>query len=96
MNGRTRTFLDRGDAYLSNLNEKELYDYFCKIDKYSPKKGPSLSGFAPDWIGQFYARSQWQQNIPSKQLVSIIPPDFLKASLDLDLAVDKVFKSIKV
>ncbi len=100
MTGKTRSFLDRADAYLSNLNEKDLYEYFCKLDGFSPKKGTTLSGFAPDWIGQFYAQSQWQKNIPSCKLVSILPPDFLKASyaglhdLDLDLAVDKVFKNI--
>ena len=100
MTGKTRTYLDHADAYLSNLNEKELFDYFCKIDGFSPKKGTSLSGFAPDWIGQFYARSQWQENIASKKLISILPLDFVKASyaglhdLDLDLAVDKVFKNL--
>ena len=98
MTGKTRAYLDKADAYLSNLNKKELFDYFCKIDGFSPKKGLSLGSFAPDWIGQFYARSQWQKNIPSKKLVSILPPDFVKASyaglhdLDLDLAVRKVIK----
>ena len=96
MTGKTRGYLDKADAYLSNLNEKELFDYFCKLDNFSPKMGTSLSGFAPNWIGQFYARYQWQQNIPSKKLISIFPPDFVKASyaglhdLDLDLAVKKV------
>ena len=102
MTGKPRTFLDRADAYLSNLNEKELFDYFCKLDGFAPKAGTSLAGFAPDWIGQFYARSQWQQNIPSKELVFMLPPDFVKASyaglhdLDLDMAIDKVFKQLHV
>ena len=101
MTSKTRNYLDRADAYLSNLDEKELYNYFCKQDDFSPKKGNSLSGFAPDWIGQFYARTQWQKNIPSKELVNILSPDFVKASyaglhdLDLDLAVNKVFKNIR-
>ena len=99
MKGKTRSFLDRADAYLSNLDAKELYEYFCKLDNFSPSPGTSLSGFAPDWIGQFYAQSQWQENIPSEKLVTILPPDFMKASyaglhdLDLDLAVEKVFKN---
>ena len=54
MTSKTRTYLDRADAYVSNLLAKELYEYFCKVDGYSPKEGKSLSGFAPDWIGQFY------------------------------------------
>jgi len=102
MTGKTRTYLDRADAYLSNLNEKELFEYFCKVDGFYPKSGKSLSGFAPNWIGQFYARSQWQENIPSRQLVKILPVDFVKASyaglhdLDLDLAVDKVFAGLSL
>ena len=94
--------MDRADAYLSNLNEKELFEYFCKVDGFYPKAGKSLSGFAPNWIGQFYARSQWQENIPSRQLVKILPVDFVKASyaglhdLDLDLAVDKVFAGLSL
>ena len=100
MTSKTRTYLDRADAYLSNLLAKELYDYFCKVDGYSPKEGESLTGFAPDWIGQFYVRSQWQENVPSAKLIKLLPVDFMKASyrglhdLDLDLAVDKVFKSL--
>ena len=100
MTSKTRTYLDRADAYLSNLLAKELYDYFCKVDGYSPKEGESLTGFAPDWIGQFYARSQWQENVPSAKLIKLLPVDFMKVSyrglhdLDLDLAVDKVFKSL--
>ena len=102
MTGKTRKYLDRADAYLSNLNEKELFEYFCKLDDFSPKTGTSLRGFAPDWIGQFYAQSQWQKNIPSNRLVSILPPDFVKASyaglhdLDLDLAVRKTFDNINL
>lgn len=100
MTGKTRRYLDRADAYLSNLDEKELFDYFCRIDGFTPKKGDSPSGFAPDWIGQFYARSQWQKNISSAKLVSLVPPDFMIAAyaglhdLDLDLAVEKVFKNM--
>lgn len=102
MTGKTRTYLDRADAYLSNLNEKELFEYFCKVDGFYPKVGKSLSGFAPNWIGQFYARCQWQENIPSRQLVKILPVDFVKASyaglhdLDLDLAVNKVFAGLSL
>ena len=57
------------DAYVSNLPERELYDYFCKVDGFTPKEGQSLSGFAPDWIGQFYARSQWQKNVQCERIL---------------------------
>ena len=80
---------------------KSVFFFQCGWDRWGGKKGNSLSGFAPDWIGQFYARTQWQKNIPSKELVNILSPDFVKASyaglhdLDLDLAVNKVFKNIR-
>ena len=51
MTSKTRTYLDRADAYVSNLLAKELYEYFCKVDGYSPKEGESFTGFAPVWIG---------------------------------------------
>lgn len=101
MNSKTRAHLDKADAYLSNLDQKELFDYFCKVDGFAPKKGKPFLGFAPNWIGQFYARFQWQENIPSKNLVKLIPIAFLKSSyaglhdLDLDLAVDKVYKNLR-
>ena len=40
------------------------------------------------------------KNVPSAKLIKLLPVDFMKASymglhdLDLDLAVDKVFKSL--
>lgn len=96
MKSKTRSFIDRADAYVSNMNEKEIFEYFCKIDNFSLQSGNSLSGFMPNWIGQFYAFYQWQNNIPSAEIIEKLPLDFMKASyyglhdLDLDLAVEKV------
>lgn len=96
MKSKTRSFIDRADAYVSNMNEKEIFEYFCKIDNFSLQNGNGLSGFMPNWIGQFYAFYQWQNNIPSSEIIEKLPLDFMKASyyglhdLDLDLAVRKV------
>ncbi len=98
MKSKTRSFIDRADAYVSNMNEKEIFEYFCKIDNFSLQNGNGLSGFMPNWIGQFYAFYQWQNNIPSAEIIEKLPLDFMKASyyglhdLDLDLAVEKVDK----
>lgn len=98
MKSKTRSFIDRADAYVSNMSEKEIFEYFCKIDNFSLQNGNSLSGFMPNWIGQFYAFYQWQNNIPSSEIIEKLPLDFMKASyyglhdLDLDLAVEKVDK----
>lgn len=93
---RTRAFIDRADAYLSNLDARELYAYFCQSERYEPKAGGGFPGFAPDWIGRFYAFFQWSQNCTSAEAIEKVPLAFLKSAyrglhdLDLDLAVRKV------
>ncbi len=46
-----------------------------------------------NWIGKFYARSQWQKNISSSNLFPILPLDFVKVSYaslhDLDFTVEE-------
>ena len=96
MNSRTRKFIDKADAYLSNLSYKELYNYFCSTENYSAKPGNSIPGFIPDWIGEFYAFYQWKYNQESNKLLEKFPLDFIKASyyglhdLDLSLAAEKI------
>ena len=96
MMSKTRMYLDRTDAYLSNLNAKELYDYFCQTENFTPKKGKGLDGFKPNWIGQFYAFYQWKNNTPSVSIIKKLPLEFMEASyyglhdLDIDLAEKKI------
>jgi hypothetical protein len=100
MQSRTRGFIDRADAYTSNLSPRELFEFFCKTDHYTLQPGAGLGGFLPNWLGQFYAYYQWQEGTPSRELIKILPLDFMKAAypglhdLDLDLAVAKVAKSL--
>jgi hypothetical protein len=78
------------------MDYKELWDYFLRTDKYELKPGKSLSGFVPDWIGEFYAFYQWFYNITSAETIKKVPVDYLiKAypglhDLELELAVKKV------
>lgn len=94
----TRKMMDEGQAYLLTMNYKELWDYFQKNDKYTLKKGQTIEGFLPEWMGEFYAYYQWYYGLPSEELVKKIPIDFLKKvypglhDLELDLAVKKVGK----
>lgn len=75
------------------MDTMDLWAYFLETDQYTLKNGNGLSGFMPDWIGEFYAYYQWYYNIPSSELVVKIPVDFLKKAyyglhdLQLDLAV---------
>ncbi len=96
MQSKTRKSIDSGQAYVNTMNAKELWDYYTKTENYSLKPGRALTGFLPDWIGEFYAYYQWYYNIPSRDLIDKVPLDFLKKAyaglhdLDLELAVRKV------
>ena len=96
MKSLTRKSIDEGQAYVSTMDFKELWEYFLKTEGYELKNGPSLQGFLPAWIGQFYAYYQWYYNISSNDLVTQIPLSFLIRAypglhdLELDLAVRKV------
>jgi hypothetical protein len=96
MCSKTRKSVDEAKAYVCTMDAKELWEYFCKTEGYKLKKGESLAGFVPDWIGEFYAYYQWYFNLPSSELVKKIPLGFLEKAysglhdLDLDLAVKKV------
>lgn len=101
MSGSTRKYIDKADAYLSNMDEKDLYKYFCEQEHYNPIKGKGFHGFVPDWIGQFYAYYQWKTGLSSNEVIKKLPLDFMKAAyhglhdLDLNLAVNKVLTAMK-
>ncbi len=93
MKSKTRKSIDEAQAYVNTMDTMDLWAYFLETDQYTLKNGNGLSGFMPDWIGEFYAYYQWYYNIPSSELVVKIPVDFLKKAyyglhdLQLDLAV---------
>ncbi len=96
MQSKTRQSVDEGQAYVVTMDAESLLDYFLETDKYSLKRGNSLKGFIPEWIGEFYAYYQWYYNIPSAEVIKRVPISFLKKAyyglhdLELDLAVQKV------
>ena len=98
MVSNTRKAIDEAKAYVNTMDYKTLLEYFIKNDNYTLKKGSSIEGFLPEWIGEFYAYYQWYYNISSKELVEKISIDFLKKAyaglhdLELELAVKKVGK----
>ena len=99
MASKTRKSIDEAKAYVNTMDAKELWEYFTETEKYSLKSGKALDGFMPDWIGEFYAYYQWYYNIPSLEVLTKAPLDFLKIGyyglrdLDLELAVKKVGSS---
>ena len=96
MKSRTRASIDVGHAYVCTMYADDLMRWFREHDKYEDRPGESLQGFAPDWIGRFYALYQWSQKISSAETIQAVPLDYLIPAyrglhdLELDLAVAKV------
>ena len=96
MNSKTRSSIDKAQAYLNTMSASELWQYFMEKEEYILKSGTPLEGFMPDWIGEFYAYYQWYYNLPSSEVIKKIPLDFIKKAymglhdLELELAVQKV------
>ena len=96
MCSKTRKSIDEAKAYVNTMDPQELWQYFIGTEKYALKGGKAIEGFAPDWVGEFYAYYQWYYNMPSAEVIKKIPLDFiLKAygglhDLSIDLAVKKV------
>ena len=96
MKSATRAYIDKGDAYLATLGPKELMAYYVNEDAAVLKQGTPLGGFAPNWMGQFYAQYQWRKGGRSADIVDQIPPQWLVSAypglhdLDIALAVEKV------
>ncbi|MBS5468857.1 MAG: hypothetical protein KHX69_08585 [Clostridium sp.] len=96
MKSHTRAMLDKGQAYVCTMDAESLFHYFLSNDHYEIKRGESNGGFAPNWIGQFYALFQWTYQLTSKDVVELIPVHFMFEGypglhdLDLQTAVYKV------
>lgn len=100
MKSETRSFIDQGDVYLATIGPKGLLEYYQREERPKFKVGEPLRGFAPNWMGQFYAYYQWQTGGRSSEIVDAIPPEWLKAAypglhdLDLGQAVEKVSEEL--
>ena len=100
MKSEVRASVDRGDAWYLTLDAAHIQKVYFETAGKSLKQGKPLTGFLPQWIGEFYALSQWYWNIPSRELVERIPVTDLCAvypgahDLDLRLAVDKLGRPI--
>ncbi len=96
MKSHTRAMIDEGQAYVCTMDAESLFHYFLANDHYEIKKGVPNGGFAPNWIGQFYALFQWTYHLASKDVVELIPVRFMFEGypglhdLDLQIAVYKV------
>lgn len=94
MVSKTRKSIDEAQAYVNTMNANELWDYFEKQINMNLKMERHLKDFY-QIDREFYAYYQWYYNLPSSDVVKIVPLDFLiKAysglhDLELELAVKK-------
>ena len=98
----TRRQLDEGHAYYLTQDAAHLKETFLEESGYVPKAGTPIKGFAPNWIGQFYARYQWETGMSSAEAIGKVPLEWLIRAypclhdLDLGVAVQKVGGDAKV
>lgn len=98
MAGKTRKNIDEGQAYVATMTAVELWYYFASTENFHLKSGRALDGFMPAWIGQFYAYYQWFYDIPSEELIKMLPLSFVERAyaglhdVSLEEAVEKVGK----
>ncbi|MCR4995668.1 MAG: hypothetical protein K6A61_00055 [Butyrivibrio sp.] len=96
MQSKTRRSIDESQAYVNTMDAKTLWKYFLDRERYEFKPGKVIEGFISNWIGQFYAYYQWYYNIPSSEVIKIVPIVFLMKAyhglhdLEIDVAIKKV------
>ncbi len=101
MKSKTRHAIDAGQVYVCTMDYKTLWDYFCSTENYILQPGTAMQGFAPDWIGEFYACYQWRNEVSSAETIEKVPLAFLQKvyhglhDLDLELAVQKVSSPLR-
>lgn len=92
----TRRQLDEGHAYYLTQDAAHLKESFLGESGYEAKPGIPIRGFAPNWIGRFYARYQWEKGVSSAEAIERVPLKWLLNAypclhdMDLGVAVERI------
>jgi hypothetical protein len=74
MKSRVRRLLDHANPKFAAMPPPELIYYFIHQENDGEyKRGEKWGGFLPQWVGMAYAMYQWRYNIPSGELIDILP-----------------------
>ena len=101
LTSRTREFIDRAEALVSNMDSAELLAFFLKTDGYAFKRGRPVPELMADWTGQFYAWAQWESGLASRELLDRLSLATILAAypglhdLSLPLATERCLKCLK-
>ena len=74
MRGNIRRLLDSANPKLAAKPAPELLHAFINREcggEY--KRGGQWGGFLPQWAGEIYSLYQWTYNVPSAELIDILP-----------------------
>lgn len=78
MHSAIRLDIDRGvTRYACSPGMELLRDFVREVNYVMPRGECHMDWDMAFWVGQFYCYSQWYWNIPSPELVKLIPPDLL-------------------
>ncbi len=73
MKSDIRRCLDNGNFLWANKFPLEIIDKFIQSLGGDYKRGETWGGFLPEWVGWIYAEYQWRYNVPSAELIEILP-----------------------
>ncbi len=104
MRSNTRKFLDHANPKYAAMTCYELIEWFINWEqngKYKDyKRGETWGGFLPQWAGHMYAHYQWQYNMPSAELVEMLPLEVMERlyvplhQIDYTAAAEKIHESV--
>jgi hypothetical protein len=74
MKSHMRELLDEANPKFAAMPPNELIRWFIEREQNGEYKcGEEWGGFLPGWVGEMYGHFQWHYNIPSKQLIELLP-----------------------
>ena len=111
MKSNVRKMLDFGIPKYAGMSGIEwAHELFYELGPSKPeegifiesdyRRGEEWGGFLPQWVGIIYALYQWKYNIPSREIIDILPLDFMERAFPVlhqagsEVAVEKIYEDI--
>jgi len=94
--------IDRRDPIRTNYLAYEQLEEFLKEATVKKSKIRNFNTLLAEWTGNFYAYLQWYLQIPSRELIEILPIEKLIKlanglhDYDFELAVKKLLPNLKI
>jgi len=96
MNSFQRAMIDRAHPRWATLPAPELYDKYMRVTGYELPRGQChMDDDMAYWFGLFYSLYQWYYDLPSSEVIYLIPTYVLGTaypglhSMNLEIAIEK-------